>query len=171
MVLLLVLYNFYVVPYFFHILHGTTYLRFGFPDKLGQLSIVGYFDFFVVYVISSFSHHQIKTMTEISASPNKEVQEQEINIKEFMNAQKQFMESMPLMFHKHATATSMTHSSGPYRSRTDEKGSNDASQQESHNRDIPEKAPGASRKKNVCNRMIKIVKIESHYTPHTEIVT
>ena len=85
-------------------------------------------------------------MTEISAvSPNEEEQEQEITIKEFMKTQKQFMENMQLMFQKHATATPTTQSSGPYKSRTDEKDSNDASQQESYDWDIPEKIPGASR--------------------------
>ena len=38
-------------------------------------------------------------MTEISAaSPNKEEQEQEISIREFMKTQRQFMENMQLMF-------------------------------------------------------------------------
>ena len=69
-------------------------------------------------------------MTEISAaSPNEEEQEQEISIKKFMKIQKQFMENMQLMFQKHATATSTTQSSRPYRSRTDEEDSNDTSQQ------------------------------------------
>ena len=82
---------------------------------IGHLSIAGFFDFFVVYVISSFSNHFIITMTEISAtSPNQEEQEQEISIREFMKTQKQFMENMQL-FQKHATATSTTQSSGPYR--------------------------------------------------------
>ena len=53
------------------------------------------------------------------------------------------------MFQKHATATSMTHSSGPYRSSTDAKYSNDALQQESHVSAIHEKIPGASRKRNL----------------------
>ena len=69
-------------------------------------------------------------MTEISAaSPNEEEQEQEISIKKFMKIQKQFMENMQLMFQKHAAATSTTQSSRPYSSRTDEKDSNDTSQQ------------------------------------------
>ena len=89
-------------------------------------------------------------MTEISAaSPNEEEEEQEMSIKEFMKTQKQFMENMQLMFQKHATATSMTHSSGPYRSSTDAKYSNDALQQESHVRAIHGKIPGASRKRNL----------------------
>ena len=45
---------------------------------------------------------------------------------------------MEHMFQKIATATSATQSSGSYRSRTDEKDSNDASQQESHDRAIQE---------------------------------
>ena len=89
-------------------------------------------------------------MTEISAaSPNEEEQEQEISIKEFMKTQKQFRENMQLMFEKHATATSMTQPSGPYRSSTDAEYSNDALQQESHGRAIHEKIPGASRKRNL----------------------
>ena len=74
-------------------------------------------------------------MTEISAaSPNKEKKEQEISMKEFMKTQKQFMENMQLMFQKRASATSTAQSSGPYRSRNDEKYSNDVSQQESYDR-------------------------------------
>ena len=90
-----------------------------------------------------------------------------------MKTQKQFMGNMQLMFQKHTTATSVTQPIGPYRSRTDEKDSNDASQQESHNRYIPDKNPGAytREKQNVCTRMIKIVRIESHYPPQTQIVT
>ena len=42
-------------------------------------------------------------MIEISASPNEYELEQEISIKEFMKAQKQFMENMQLMCQKHAT--------------------------------------------------------------------
>ena len=68
-----------------------------------------------------------------------------------MKTQKQFMENMQLMFQKHATATSITQSSGPYRSRTDEKDSNDASQQEIYDRDIHEKVPGGSRKRKRVN--------------------
>ena len=49
--------QFCVLPYFFHILHATACSQFGFPDKLDQLSIAGYFDFFFVYVISSFNYH------------------------------------------------------------------------------------------------------------------
>ena len=60
----------------------------------------------------------------LAASPNGEEQEQEISIREFMKTQKQFMENMQLMFHKHSTATSTPQSSGPYRSRTDENNSN-----------------------------------------------
>ena len=92
-------------------------------------------------------------MTEISAaSPNEEEQEQEISIREFMKTQKQFMENMQLMFQKHATATSTPQSSGPYRSRTDENNSNDASQQESYDRAIHENIPGASRKTKRVNQ-------------------
>ena len=91
-------------------------------------------------------------MTEISAaSPNEEEQEQEISIREFMRTQKQFMENMQLMFQKHATATSTPQSSGPYRSRTDENNSNDASKQESHDRATHENIPGASRKRKRLN--------------------
>ena len=93
-------------------------------------------------------------MTEISAaSPNEEEQEQEVNIREFMRTQKQFMENMQLMFQKHATATSTPQSSGPYRSRTDENNSNDASQQESYDRDIHENIPGASTKRKHVNQV------------------
>ena len=75
---------------------------------------------------------------------------------------------MQLMFQKHATATSGTQSSEPYRARTIEKDSNDTSQQESHNRDIPEKKTLLQvEKEHVSTRMIKIVKIESLYTPQT----
>ena len=56
-VLLVVWYNFVYFPILFHILLVTACSQFGFPDKLDQLSIAGYFDFFFVYVISSFSHH------------------------------------------------------------------------------------------------------------------
>ena len=90
---LVVLHNFYVVSYIFFpfflkpTLYATSlltklYIYLQFEDTLtGQLSIVGFFDFFVVYVISSFSHF-IVTMTEISAaSPNEEEQEQEISIR------------------------------------------------------------------------------------------
>ena len=91
-------------------------------------------------------------MTEVSsASPNGEEQEQEISIREFMRTQKQFMESMQLMFQKHATETSTPQSSGPYRSRTDENNSNQASQQESHGRATHENIPGASRKRKRVN--------------------
>ena len=58
-VLLAVSYYFYVVPYFFH-LCAATYLQFGFPYKLGQISIVGYFGFFVVYVLWSLSHRSVQ---------------------------------------------------------------------------------------------------------------
>ena len=93
-------------------------------------------------------------MTEISAtSPNEEEQEQKISITEFMRTQKQFMEIMQLMFQKHATATSRPKSSGPYRSRTDENNSNDASQQESHNRATHENISGASRKRKRVNQV------------------
>ena len=93
-------------------------------------------------------------MTEISAaSPNKEEQEQEISIREFMKTQKQFMDNMRLMFQKHATATSITQSSGPHRSTTDEKEPNDASQQESHDRAIHENIPDASRKRKCVNQV------------------
>ena len=69
-------------------------------------------------------------MTEISAAnPNEKEQEQEISFKKFVKTQKQFIENMQLMFQKHATATSTIQSSRPYRSRTDEKDSNDTSQQ------------------------------------------
>ena len=44
-------------------------------------------------------------MTKISTSPNKEEQEQEINIKEFMKTQRHFMEKAQLIFQKHATLT------------------------------------------------------------------
>ena len=85
-----------------------------------------------------------------------------------MKTQKQFLENMQLMFQKHATATSGAQSSEPYRARTIEKDSNDTSQQESHNRDIPEKKTLLQvEKENVSTRMIKIVKIESLYTPQT----
>ena len=105
-------------------------------------------------------------MTEISAaSPNEEEQEQEISIREFMKTQKQFMENMQL-FQKHATATSTTQSSGPYRPRTDEKDSNGASQQESHDRAIHENIPGASRKRNRVNQVNQHSKIQ-HITPLT----
>ena len=77
-----------------------------FTGHIDKLSIAGFFDFFVVYVISSFHRHFIITMTEISAaSPNEEEQEQQITIREFMKTQKQFMENMQFMFQKHATAT------------------------------------------------------------------
>ena len=133
------------------------HIQLEFEDNLtghiGQLSIVGFFDSFEVYVISSFSHF-IVTMTEISAaSPNEEEQEQEISIREFMTTQKDFIENMQLMFQKHATATSMPLSSGPYRSSSDENNSNDASQQESHDRAIHENIPGASRKRNRVNQV------------------
>ena len=125
-----------------------------FTGHIDKLSIVGFFDFFVVYVISSFHRHFITTMTEISAaSPNEEEQEQQITIREFMKTQKQFMENMQFMFQKHATATWTTQSSGPYRSRTDEKDSNDASQKESHDRAIHENIPGASRKRKCVNQV------------------
>ena len=125
-----------------------------FTGHIDKLSIVGFFDFFVVYVISSFHRHFIITMTEISAaSPNEEEQEQQITIREFMKTQKQFMENMQFMFQKHATATWTTQSSGPYRSRTDEKDSNDASQKESHDRAIHENIPGASRKRKCVNQV------------------
>ena len=125
-----------------------------FTGHIDKLSIVGFFDFFVVYVISSFHRHFIITMTEISAaSPNEEEQEQQITIREFMKTQKQFMENMQFMFQKHATATWTTQSSGPYRSRTDEKDSNDASQKESHDRAIHENIPGASRKRKCVNQI------------------
>ena len=52
-----------------------------------------------------------------------------------MKIQKQFMEKIQLVFQKHAT----TQPSEPYRSRTDEKDPNDASQQEIYDRDIPKK--------------------------------
>ena len=93
-------------------------------------------------------------MTEISAaSPNEEEQEQEISIREFMRTQKKFMENMQLMFQKHATATSTPQSSGPYRSRTDENNSNDASQQESYDRATHKNIPGASRKRKRINQV------------------
>ena len=63
------------------------------------------------------------------------------------------MENMKLIFQKHATAMSRTQSSGPYRSGNDEKDSNDASQQESHDRDIHEKIHGASRKRKRVNQV------------------
>ena len=138
-----------------------------FTGHIDKLSIVGFFDFFVVYVISSFHRHFIITMTEISAaSPNEEEQEQQITIREFMKTQKQFMENMQFMFQKHATATWTTQSSGPYRSRTDEKDSNDASQKESHDRAIHENIPGASRKRNRVNQVNQHSKIQ-HITPLT----
>ena len=96
-------------------------------------------------------------MTEISAaSPNEEEQEQEISIREFMKTQKQFMENIQLMFQKHATAISTTQSKSSYRSRTDEKDCNDASQQERHDRAIHEKTPGASRKRKRVNHVTHI---------------
>ena len=50
-------------------------------------------------------------MTEISAvSLNDKGQEYEIAIKEFVKAQKQFMENMKLMFQKRFNATSTTQS-------------------------------------------------------------
>ena len=67
--------------------------------------------------------------------------------------QKQFMENMQLMFQKHATATSTPQFSGPYRSRIDENNSNDASQQESHDRAIHENIAGASRKRKRINQV------------------
>ena len=125
-----------------------------FTGHIDKLSIVGFFDFFIVYVISSFHHFFIITMTEISAaSPNEEEQEQQITIREFMKTQKHFMENMQFMFQKHATATSTTQSSGPYRSRTDDKDCNDASQRESHDRAIHENVPGASRKRKCVNQV------------------
>ena len=58
------------------------------------------------------------------------------------------------MFQKHATAMSRTQSRGPCRSRTDEeKDSNDASQQESHDRAIHKNIPGASRKRKHVNQV------------------
>ena len=57
------------------------------------------------------------------------------------------------MFQKHATATSITQSSGPHRSTTDEKEPNDASQQESHDRAIHENIPDASRKRKCVNQV------------------
>ena len=63
------------------------------------------------------------------------------------------MENMQLMFRKHAAATSTPQSSGLYRSRTDEINSNDASQQESHNRATHENIPGASRKRKHINQV------------------
>ena len=93
-------------------------------------------------------------MTEISAtSPNEEEQEQEISIRDFMKTLKQFTENMQLMFQKHATALSTTQSSAPHRSRIDEKDSNDASQEESHDRAIHEKTPSASRKRKCVNQV------------------
>ena len=59
---------------------------------------------------------------------------------------------MQLMFQKHATATSTTQPSGSYRSKTDKKDSNDASQQGSYDRDIHKKIPGASRKRKSVNQ-------------------
>ena len=70
-----------------------------------------------------------------------------------MKTQKQFMENMQVVFQKHATATSTAHSSGPYRSRTDEKDSNDAAQQESYDRDIHKKISDASRKRKRVNQV------------------
>ena len=94
-------------------------------------------------------------MTEISAtSPNEEEQEQEISIRNFMKTLKQFMENMQLMFQKHATASSTTQSSAPHRSRVNEKDSNDASQEENHDRAIHEKTPSASRKRKCVNQVI-----------------
>ena len=93
-------------------------------------------------------------MTEISAaSPNKEEQEQEISIREFMKTQKQFMDNMWLMFQKHATATSIAQSSGTHRSTTDEKEPNDAKQQEIHDRAIHENIPDASRKRKCVSQV------------------
>ena len=60
---------------------------------------------------------------------------------------------MQLMFRKHATPTSAPQSSGPYRSRTDEINSYDASQQESHDRATHENIPGASRKRKHINQV------------------
>ena len=81
------------------------------------------------------------------------MQEQEISINQFMKTEKQFMENMQLMFKKHATVTSAIQSSGPYRSRTNGRDSNDASKQESYDRDIYEKTPGASRKRKRLNQV------------------
>ena len=93
-------------------------------------------------------------MTEISgASPNEEEQEQEISIREFMKTQKHSMENMQLMLQKHATATSTPQSSVPYWSRTDENNSNDASEQESHNRATHKNIPGASKKRKRVNQV------------------
>lgn len=64
-----------------------------------------------------------------------------------MKTQKQFTENMKLMFQKHVTAASKTQSSGTYMSTTDEKYSNDASQQEGYDSDIHENIPCASRKR------------------------
>ena len=108
---LVVLHNFHEVSYIFSFFHKPTLyatsllsyifsynLRIPFTGHIGQLSIISFFDFFVVYVISSFSHF-IVTMIEIAAaSPNKEEQEQEISIREFVKTLKQFKENMQLMF-------------------------------------------------------------------------
>ena len=57
------------------------------------------------------------------------------------------------MCYKHPTATSARQSSGPYRSRADENKSNDALQQESHDRPIYENIPGSSRKRKCVNQI------------------
>ena len=57
------------------------------------------------------------------------------------------------MCYKHPTATSARQSSGPYRSRADENKSNDALQQESHDRPIYENIPGSSRKRKRVNEV------------------
>ena len=57
------------------------------------------------------------------------------------------------MCYKHPTATSARQSSGPYRSRADENKSNDALQQESHDRPIYENIPGSSRKRKRVNQV------------------
>ena len=100
-------------------------------------------------------------MTEISISRNEEEQEQEINIKEFLKTQKQFLGNMQFMFQKHATATRTTKSNELHRSRIGEKDSHDESQQESCDRNIPKNTPGASRKRKRVYQHYQIVKIES----------
>ena len=79
-------------------------------------------------------------MTKISAAAQMRRSKSRIlQLKSLRRLKNSEMENMQVVFQKHATATSTAHSSGPYRSRTDEKDSNDAAQQESYDRAIHKK--------------------------------
>ena len=59
---------------------------------------------------------------------------------------------MQFIFQKRATTPLTAQSCGPYRSRTDEKDSNDVSQQSSYDSDLHDKIPGVSRKRKRVNQ-------------------